>query len=475
MYVYGQLIRAAVETLGADPSTAADKFTGRLWYNTVTDLLKYADETNVVKVLTTSGDIVNADINASAAIAYSKLNLSGAILNADINASAAIAYSKLNLSGAILNADINASAAIAVSKLAALTASRAVVTDGSGFISAATTTATEIGYVNGVTSAIQTQINAISGTSISNLTQNLGLAATVAANAMTIALKQADGSTNPAAGTGAVKVGTRSSTLTSGAFNVQSVTGALSVVISSGSTLGSVSGNANWVYVYAIDNAGTIELAVSGTKFVDEGTLYTTTAEGGAGAADSKYVIYSTSARSNVAIRLIGRVKSTQATAGTWATSPSEISVTPFENRSTRDEVIVDSGNGHGSTNTKIRRFTNIRKNVGSISYADSAGNGGSFTIAEEGIYTVNYNDSRGAGAPYIAITVNDSALTTNASTPLTYAQGARVVAGGASGATFLVSWTGELVKGDIVRAHDNGDSDATSEHCMFSIVRVSQ
>lgn len=61
--------------------------------------------------------IVNADINASAAIAYSKLSLSNSILNADINSSAAIAYSKLNLSGSILNADVNASAAIAYSKL----------------------------------------------------------------------------------------------------------------------------------------------------------------------------------------------------------------------------------------------------------------------------------------------------------------------------------------------------------------------
>jgi hypothetical protein len=40
-----------------------------------------------------------------------------------------------------------------------LTVSRAVVSDGSGKIAVATTTATEIGYVNGVTSAIQTQIN----------------------------------------------------------------------------------------------------------------------------------------------------------------------------------------------------------------------------------------------------------------------------------------------------------------------------
>ena len=43
--------------------------------------------------------------------------------------------------------------------LAATTASRALVSDGSGIVSAATTTSAEIGYVNGVTSAIQTQIN----------------------------------------------------------------------------------------------------------------------------------------------------------------------------------------------------------------------------------------------------------------------------------------------------------------------------
>lgn len=59
----------------------------------------------------------------------------------------------------IENADIKAAAAIALNKLAATTASRALVSDGSGFVSAATTTATEIGYVNGVTSAIQTQID----------------------------------------------------------------------------------------------------------------------------------------------------------------------------------------------------------------------------------------------------------------------------------------------------------------------------
>ena len=98
--------------------------------------------------LTTSigtGVIVNADVNASAAIAASKIAgtaitaadtgtvtstmiANDTIVNADINTAAAIAYSKLNLNatitsadivdGTIVNADINASAAIALSKLA---------------------------------------------------------------------------------------------------------------------------------------------------------------------------------------------------------------------------------------------------------------------------------------------------------------------------------------------------------------------
>lgn len=59
----------------------------------------------------------------------------------------------------ITNAQISASAAIALTKLATMTASRAIVSDGSGFLVPATTTATEISYVNGVTSAIQTQLD----------------------------------------------------------------------------------------------------------------------------------------------------------------------------------------------------------------------------------------------------------------------------------------------------------------------------
>ncbi len=59
----------------------------------------------------------------------------------------------------LVNADVAAAAAIAYSKLATLTASRALVSDGSGVVSVSAVTSTELGYVSGVTSAIQTQIN----------------------------------------------------------------------------------------------------------------------------------------------------------------------------------------------------------------------------------------------------------------------------------------------------------------------------
>jgi hypothetical protein len=60
---------------------------------------------------------------------------------------------------AVVNASVASGAAIAFSKMADLTASRALVSDGSGDVSVSAVTSTEIGYLDGVTSAIQTQID----------------------------------------------------------------------------------------------------------------------------------------------------------------------------------------------------------------------------------------------------------------------------------------------------------------------------
>ena len=76
------------------------------------------------------------------------------------------------------NSNISSSAAIEFSKMEDLTTSRALVSDGNGDVSASAVTSTEIGYLDGVTSAVQTQLNSLSSsissndTDISNLNSN---------------------------------------------------------------------------------------------------------------------------------------------------------------------------------------------------------------------------------------------------------------------------------------------------------------
>mgnify|MGYP000045784061 FL=1 len=152
--------------------------------------------------------------------------------------------------------------------------------------------------------------------------ENLGITCSVSSNALTINVKAADGST-PSIGN-AVRVGFRSSSLSNGLPSLVTIQSALSMTVSSGSTLGHTSGVDLYIYVYLINNDGVAEIAVSGTYYTEE-SAKSTTAEGGAGGADSGSTIYSVAARTNKAIRLIGRLTSNQAAAGTWAAAPIEI------------------------------------------------------------------------------------------------------------------------------------------------------
>lgn len=167
------------------------------------------------------------------------------------------------------------------------------------------------------------------------LLQNVGLSVAMAGNAVTLALKGADG--NDPSASNKVSIGFRSATLTNGAVNVRDVTAALSTIISSGSTGGTVSAQASRIWIGAIDNAGTVELtwfnALSGVNIasINEGGVISTTAEGGAGAADAAQTWYSTTARTNVPVTVLGYFESTQTTAGTWAAAASAIVVNPTQ------------------------------------------------------------------------------------------------------------------------------------------------
>ena len=157
---------------------------------------------------------------------------------------------------------------------------------------------------------------------------NLGIAVSVGSSALTIALKQANGSTDPSTGDSAVLID-----FSGAGTTVQvAVTGALSIVVPSGATLGHTSALRHYIYIYAINNAGTVELAVSTMNnwhiAKNNSTLVSTTTIDTA--SDALTPIYSTTGRSNVACTLLAVVSSSQATAGTWATTPTLLNLGGF-------------------------------------------------------------------------------------------------------------------------------------------------
>lgn len=203
------------------------------------------------------------------------------------------------------------------------------------------------------------------------------IAAAVAANALTLTL-------NPTV------LDFRSATLGSGAVNARTISAALSLVVPSGATLGAVNAVASRLALLAIDNAGTVELAVCnlvGGLNLDETTLINTTAI--SGASNAANVIYSTTARTGVPFRVVGLVDSTQATAGTWATAPSEI-----------------QGMGGAATNAiddrrKCTAWVNFN-GAGTVAIRDSY-NVSSITDNGVGNWTVNFATAL-ANANYTAI-----------------------------------------------------------------------
>lgn len=208
---------------------------------------------------------------------------------------------------------------------------------------------------------------------------NYAIACSVSSSALTVSLKAADG-TDPSS-SNPVYVAFRNATSATGTPTIRSVTSALSVTVSSGSTLGHTDSGKHYIYVYLYDNSGTLALAVSSSVF-DEGCILSSiTAEGGAGAADSISGIYATSSANNVPIRLIARLLSTQTTAGTWAAVPTEISLAPFRYRIPPTIQKFTSGSGTYTTPTSPKVPTYIRvRMVGGGGGGSGSGSAGTVT-----------------------------------------------------------------------------------------------
>lgn len=153
---------AAIDFSKLAALTSANILVGNV-SNVATSVAVSGDVTisNAGVVAIASGVIVNSDVNASAAIDFSKL---AALTSANIlvgnasNVATSVAVSgDVTISnagvvaiaaGAIVDADVNASAAIARTKLASGTASHVIINDGSGVFSSEATLATSRGGTN---------------------------------------------------------------------------------------------------------------------------------------------------------------------------------------------------------------------------------------------------------------------------------------------------------------------------------------
>ena len=155
---------------------------------------------------------------------------------------------------------------------------------------------------------------------------NLGISVVASANALTVSVLGNNGSAPSS--TNQVLVSYRDTTTASGLPTVVSQQAALSITVAAGNTMGCTSAVACRLWIIMMNNAGTNALclfnASSSTQIfpINEGALQASAA-GTTGGSSTNVYYCTASSISNKAIRIVGYLEATEATAGTWATSPS--------------------------------------------------------------------------------------------------------------------------------------------------------
>lgn len=144
-----------------------------------------------------------------------------------------------------------------------------------------------------------------------------------------------------------------------------------------------------------------------------------------------------------------------------------------------RSEVFVDTANGFGASGTAIPRFSVTNVNTGtSITYADSATNGASFTINQTGLYGMSFwwgSVFAGADANNILITKNQSNLTQasfNMPTTERLDLAGLEVPSGTFVSFLSTSAVALLNAGDIIRPN-SAHAASTNARCGFRITQL--
>ena len=130
-------------------------------------------------------------------------------------------------------------------------------------------------------------------------------------------------------------------------------------------------------------------------------------------------------------------------------------------------------GNGHGTTNTYIRRFTSVEQYDGlDIIYTDSSSLGMTLEIEEDGTYAINYYDAPATPTVYFALTKNDSQISTVIQSTSNPSERLSMF-GSNDNLTDYAGWIGKLKKKDIIRAHTDGQVINTAFRNIFSMERI--
>lgn len=238
-------------------------------------------------------------------------------------------------------------------------------------------------------------------------------------------------------------------------------------------TLNHTSALAEQMGLYLIRGTDHTILGVSSDVF-DEGKLQTTTLLDTGSDGD---LLYSTVAQTSRPILLVASMFSTQASAGVWAAAPTRLAPAyagALGQMVRLSEILLTAPNGHGSTNTKIRRWTNTRINRGSsITYTDSVTLGAVFTINEAGIYAISYSDA--STADYIfGVSLNSGASAGTSINSLTDANIVAIAGDALGNYAAFAGATRYFRAGDELRCHDDGSPDTTSNSVgRFHIKRI--
>lgn len=192
------------------------------------------------------------------------------------------------------------------------------------------------------------------------------------------------------------------------------------------------------------------------------------------------FIIDTIEQNSTTTNNFVGEVLTTGGGASTFPTdcyfdlivSENALSVQSSPNRS---QVEVYAGNGFGASSVTVRRFSNILTNTGTaITYADSASLGATFTINENGLYSVSYSDAfTNSGNSHIGISRNSTGLSSSIDS-LAPAQVIQVSTAFNTDNPNNVGAIIALNAGDIIRAQNDGTTPMSSGNFVkFIITKV--